>query len=302
VTAVLQKSIVAGSWIGVVACVRAMTSRARPAARVTALIVAGWTPLALLHAAADGHNDSVMVFLLMLGLLWLEQARSRVTALAFGASIAVKYVAAPLLVLVAVRGAGEDWPGRRRWFRASLFAAAVSVVFVAMFYRSPEFFAPLGAMRGWHFFTPSAVFLDFLEAKGIARGFSVVIDAMVVLGSGAAAFLTLRRQSTTRLRLAALWIMFGLLTGAVGHVWPWFVLWLLGLAAIQLSAGLGLFSVGMAAAAPLIMIPWRIFPELSSFTRVTIPGLLLYAAGFAALLVGRGFYLRKTVRTPSPGA
>jgi alpha-1,6-mannosyltransferase len=250
-----------------------------------ALMIAGWAPLGLLHGIADGHNDSLLVLAMLLGLVWFEGGNAIRSAIAIGASVAIKYVTGPLVVLFAVRALVSARDERRIWLVALVIAGIVATAFLMMFYRSPDFFAPLVEMQGWRFFTPSAIVLDFIEPRGVPRSFARLIDSVVVAGSAAGAIASVRRGTPGGFLTAALWIMFGLLVGVTGHVWPWFVLWLLGLAAAQPSSLLARFSVGMAAAAPFILIPWRMNPALEPLYRFTIPGLALYASGLAALLV-----------------
>jgi hypothetical protein len=68
-------------------------------------------------------------------------------------------------------------------------------------------------------------------------------------------------------------------------VWPWFVLWVLGLAAIQPAKRIAWFAAGLAAAAPFILIPWMLNPDLAIKFRLTLPGILLYGWGAAAVLL-----------------
>ena len=87
-----------------------------------------------------------------------------------------------------------------------------------------------------------------------------------------------------------------LMLGVVGHVWPWFVLWVLGLAAIQPARRIAWFAVGIAAAAPFLLVPWTLNPDLAIKFRLTLPGILLYGCGAAAVLSSGA--IRRCFRQP----
>jgi hypothetical protein len=72
-----------------------------------------------------------------------------------------------------------------------------------------------------------------------------------------------------------------LLFSVTAHIWPWYLLWVLGAAALLPAAGLARWAIGVALAMPFVMLMWLVFPEKSSTVMFHIPVLLLYL--FAAV-------------------
>jgi len=103
-----------------------LARRLRPEAAPSAAIAYGWNPLLLIEFALNGHNDVLMLTLLLGAFLAATYRRINVGAALLGLSIAAKYttvLVAPLLLAVSVfeRDPGEGTaPGR-----SALTAAAV---------------------------------------------------------------------------------------------------------------------------------------------------------------------------------
>jgi hypothetical protein len=113
----------------------------RPAASLEGLYLFAWNPLVLLMAVGDGHNDIVMMALVLLAGWWLLRER---WLLAFGAlafSVAIKYVSVILLPLfVAYLWWRLVAQGKHRWLvlvRAGLVVVGVWGVTMAPFW-SPD--------------------------------------------------------------------------------------------------------------------------------------------------------------------
>jgi hypothetical protein len=118
----------------------------RPASVMEGLYLFTWNPLVLVMAAGDGHNDIVMMVLVLLSVWFVLRER---WLLAFGAltlSIWIKYVSLilfPLLVLhVWQRSAGKQ--GSERW--VPLVGGGLVVAFVTVCVFVP-FWDPENALR-----------------------------------------------------------------------------------------------------------------------------------------------------------
>jgi alpha-1,6-mannosyltransferase len=97
-------------------------------------------------------------------------------------------------------------------------------------------------------------------------------------------------QSPTRenFRLAVAGIMLSVLFVAAGHVWPWYVIWLLAAAALVPSSTTFTWTTGVALGAPVILLPWTVYPRASEFVRFQVPSLVVYATALAwTLWLGR---------------
>lgn len=105
--AALFKSILAGAWIGCILLVDRISwtrfGSFGSQHRLRSLLLIGWMPIAPLLAVAEGHNESVLVFLLVLGLVWISQHRLLGTV-TLVLSVLVKYVTLPVLLLHLMDG------------------------------------------------------------------------------------------------------------------------------------------------------------------------------------------------------
>ncbi len=291
IAASLLKVVIAGAWAASVRAVWALTRMQPPATRCTALILFGWSPLGLTQGVGDGHNDVVLVLPMLLWLLWSERGAPVRSALALAASVTIKYVTAPLFALHLARALVERRAHPRAHPRALLLAITVAPALVlglmAVFYRSPDFFAADRALQDFRFFTPSAVVEGLARWIGIGLGkIPRLLDLAFPAAATVAAWRWIRRPSETAFRSAALWMMCAVLFGVVGHVWPWFVLWVLALASIQPLTRLSWFVAGLTAAAPFALLPWTVAPELNPMWRIGAPELMLYAAAIGGMLLG----------------
>lgn len=285
-TAVLQKILIGGAWLGCIAAVRALLRDRSQGEQALGVAATGWAPIALLHGIADGHTDSLMALPMVLWLLLLERGRPFGASMSLAASIAMKYVSAPLLVLHAFRGTATK-DGNARWVRSAIACLAAVAVLIALFYRSPDFFGAATAMKSWRFFTPTAVIDGAMQRLGaappwLAPSIDFVLRAIVV----GLVVTRLRVPGESGFRSAVLWTMLGILLAAVGHVWPWFLIWVLPLATIQLHRRSAWLVIGMTALSPFILIPWTVLPNLTASLRLGVPGVALYLGAAAGLLLG----------------
>jgi hypothetical protein len=89
--------------------------RLAPNRQLQGTLLYAWNPLCLLEFCASGHNDAVMLTLLLLAVYWLLIDWELAALIAFGLSISVKYVPVVLvpfylaLVVRRMRGQGAPW-------------------------------------------------------------------------------------------------------------------------------------------------------------------------------------------------
>jgi hypothetical protein len=142
--------IVNAAHLANTALVWALASRlSRPRAPSAALAY-GWNPLLLVDFALNGHNDAVMLTLVLAGFLVAARGRPRASAVLLGLSVATKYTSvlvAPIALVQAARRAsvGSDPP--RLDVRALLTsvgaAAAVLVALYLPWVRGLDTFGPV---------------------------------------------------------------------------------------------------------------------------------------------------------------
>jgi alpha-1,6-mannosyltransferase len=121
--------------------------RLNPAAAPSAAIAYGWNPLLLVDFSMNGHNDVVMLTLLLGSCLLLLSGRWGWAALVFGLSVAMKYtsalVALPLFVWAA-RARAASWPGQLRALAISgLISVAIVIALYLPWVQGPDTFGPV---------------------------------------------------------------------------------------------------------------------------------------------------------------
>jgi hypothetical protein len=221
--------------LALVALGRLLRLRGLPPER---LLVAAWSPLALVEIAGSGHNEALGLLFLVLSLLALEARRPFASALA--AALAFQSKLVPAFVTAA-------WWRRYRPFH--LLAAAVVAGLLVLPYASAgnglwQSLAKYG--QYWTFnetlFAPLAVAAGSHEtAVAIAAGLVVLVAA--VLGA--------RRSEPVAATLGVLaaWLLL------TPNVLPWYALWFVPFLALREAPAVLLFT-GTVALAYLVYPGW----------------------------------------------
>jgi len=141
-------------------------------------------------------------------------------------------------------------------------------------------------MRSWRFLTPADAVRSAAAIAGVSppRG---AVTAVFLCVFAFIAVLALRRylheRSERALASTALALMATVLFCLVGHVWPWFVLWLIPLAACAYGDALTVFAMLFATAVPLLDLAWLLRDD--NTLRAPI-GLLVYTIALGGTLLG----------------
>lgn len=286
-TFALFKLVLLAAWIASLALVLHLLSDRPPAVRCTALAIAGWLPLGVTQIVAEGHNDIVMAFFLLAWLALIEDGRPLRATAALAASVLAKYVSAPVFLLDLL----HMWRSRRRSLIAYLphaaLAAVIAVVAFAFFFRSIAFFESTHHMAGWHFFTPRDAVVGIARVAGIelsltspagivAGGIAVMVQLFFLLIPLLGLFRYLVNPSAATFRFALLTFTTGIFFGVIGHLWPWFLVTGLLVAALHPASVLTRWTAGVALALPLPLIVWVTYPSDDVLARIT-PPLYLFA-------------------------
>ena len=241
------KGVLLGAWIACLLLVRRIASlRHGPAGQAVAVTLFGWLPVSFHLAVGEGHNDVVMVALL---LLWLDLAlrgRHLLSPAVLAASVAVKYVSFPVLALELLRGLRRRLrpPRALLTYLAALAAGAlVALAAVAAFARDASFLEATAGMSSWRLLTPSVAVVEAAQRLGLAPAAAWLdaplpaldayrrVDALVLLALAPALLVPLGRELRGRggepgdLEQV---LFAGLAATALvlaGHTWPWFLLW-----------------------------------------------------------------------------
>jgi alpha-1,6-mannosyltransferase len=208
------------------------SARLRGINPVKAAALVGLNPLVVLYGIGGGHNDLLMMLLLMVGVYLVLSRRERVGSGMMVAAAAIKMTAGVMLAFAIASGGGRRARDHRRDVLVGAAAAAVLFVGLAFlwFGTGPlHLFATVQKVQSegdWHSIPGFAG-----AVLGTSTGHVVGIVLGVAFG-GVCAWLLWR---TWRGRLdwidAGAWTALALLVTA-SSLLPWYVVWLLPLAAL----------------------------------------------------------------------
>lgn len=220
------KAIAALSLAGI-AAVCARLARLRGVDPVAAVTFVALNPLMLVHVVGGAHNDGLMVLLAMLGVVAALTARPALAGTGLVTAIAIK-AAAALYVPFALAGARG---GERSRLLGGLLAAGVAVAAVGLAVFGTDVLEALGVAGGnqgtvSHWSVPatlsrlSGIDVDALRAL-LALAYAAAVVSLLVW--------VVRGADWVR---AAGWAAFGLLV-ASAYMAPWYLVWLLPVAAVS---------------------------------------------------------------------
>ncbi len=280
-----------------------------------------WNPLALLESCQGGHNDTFMVTLILLGMLFCLQAERREmrrfvdlryflpALVAFTLATLVKFTAAPLIVSLLVWIARATlYPTtksalpiqRLEWRRAllvvvsaALLSGALALAFYAPFwigYSIPaivgSFTSPPSAYKaygsimsaitkwiGIHGLPEQRWLANALYVLSLHSTWSSLNLLVVVVTIGVGGIWLWRVPTMRTLALASLSVL-GALLIVTPWFFPWYVLWLVGLAAIcipndRVGRALVCAALAFSASAFCIYLYARGIPPLGTWIGFT---------------------------------
>lgn len=213
-------------------------ARGTKASRDALVLLYAWNPALLLEYAGNGHNDSAMLFFLLLALVLAARRRHAFAALALAASFLMKYVtvlAAPFFVAYAVREAGASRRGRLAAFASSagVMALAAAVAY-APYWIGPATFDGLvaqAAHAGIDISSPLAFALAFAiggPRRVLSQGVLETVQPLVAVAFMLAAMglvFTAARRRTDMVRAAFAPIACYLVIACTWFM-PWYLAWL----------------------------------------------------------------------------
>jgi alpha-1,6-mannosyltransferase len=345
----LMKLLMAAAAIGTILLVGALADRLLPGQRVVALVFFAWSPLLIIEAVGNGHNDITMM-LAVIGSLAMLHARRPVLAfpvLALG--VLIKYSVGVLVPLWAVflfftccwRADLPDtlhlaWPlapeirqaiGERiRWRRVlaifgggGAISLGIAAVCYAPFWVGLKTFTGLGQQLGATYFNASlaSIFNAALQfTTTSSNGSSALASAIrLLLYLIFAAYLVYqtwrlaqRGSSATvmHLALAAGNTIFAVLLLITFWYQPWYIVWLIPLAALAPEGMLRRHAATLAFGGILTYVAqYFMFVNQPAAMRDFLVQICLVIAAFAPLLVlqhaGFGGTLRARVHRSFSG-
>jgi hypothetical protein len=190
---------------------------ANPAA---AVVFVGWNPLLALHGAGGGHNDALMMALVVLALLFARGGRAGLAGAAWAASIWIKWVSIVLWAAWLL----FRWR-RRESLGLSGFAAVTAVLTAAAFARfGSDWLKLFDTASNEARRTSSIGLLGWLGHLGVPHREAVAVAMLAVVAVVAGLLFAAWR------RRLALGIGSSLLALAQGRLNPWFGMWGVSLA------------------------------------------------------------------------
>lgn len=243
-----------------------------PRRAIVAAVALAWNPFVVLRMVGHGHNDSVLLFFLLLTAYLVVSERWHGVLPALAAAVLVKYVGIvllPPLVIYAVARSRRQGTTRPLWRLA--FGGAHAAVFVLVvwtpFWEGLNSFALLRERGAMFTSTPGLLAFQLGQwpglanpgmwgrALGLAAGFSIAVVLLIRLWHGAA----------TPERLIGVWLLtlLALLLLATPVFRPWYMLWVAGFAVLLSGRGPLLVGVIIAATvqyADLVEQYWEFIP------------------------------------------
>lgn len=270
---VLQKIVLLAFWIVCLICVRRLARPFGPRREAIATILMGWLPVGVHLTVAEAHNDVVMVALVLVALV---AHRSWIGPIALSASVLAKYASAPLLPVALL----YEWRTARRGLLVRIWPGVVLIALGALFVLSHDRLGETTDMRAWSFLDPA----DPLRLIGVPNVIAIWAMRLVFGGIAVVAIIRLwRRPSMPALIATELAVMAAVLFTVVNHVWPWFFVWVLPLAALVPHRPLSVFVLAAACVAPFTALHWwRIIREPFA---IQLAATAMYGVALIALAV-----------------
>jgi hypothetical protein len=247
------KGIAAVSCLAIVALTW-HAARLRGIDPVKAVALVGLNPVIVIYGVGGGHNDLLMLAILVAGIYVLLRQREGTGGAMIIAATAVKLTAAMLLPFAVAAGAGRRVAvsSRRRLLTgAAAAAAAFCALGVALFGAGPlQLLGTLTGIQGTG--GPHSIIGFVLSAVGLGSLNTAVGDVLHVAYVLNLIWL-IHRVWIGKLDwiTAAGWAVVGMLVSA-GLLMPWYIAWLIPLAALSSDrrlwlAALGLTSLGLTS-------------------------------------------------------
>lgn len=251
----LYKLLGLGCHLANAALIWGILTRIAPERRLAGTLLYAWNPLPLLEFAGGAHNDALMITLFLLGIWFLTRGQELPALVAWGASIATKYVLIVLLPLwlwqvaltiIAQQDESIIHLWQRRFIAVAWRGSAVlgtAVILALPFWAGPSTLEAL-------VFSPPALHItnslmdavswplswlarDFIHGPAARADTITVLKALGVLCFLAIWAVQLLRRAGHDIYGAWSWALVGYLVLASGWFWPWYATWPLAVVALR---------------------------------------------------------------------
>ena len=221
-TIVFLKLLAGTSLVAAAVCGRALVEARNPGRGDLVLAAIGFNPLLIVEGPGNGHNDILMMALLLGATVLQQRGRMLLGDLVLGLSIGIKFL--PILVLPWV--AFGRMRGRRPW--DALRAATLSTVLIL----TPMILSFLPFWEGAATFSGVEQRLRWGQSPDLSPGLAAsIIRAMgqwptLVAYLGLSGWVALREDVNRRLDAWTLMAMV-LIVWTMGVAFPWYLSWIL---------------------------------------------------------------------------
>ncbi len=283
-SAILLKALGTGAWIGCLLLLRALLAGRSCFEQCAGMLLFGWLPLGTFVIVGDGRNDAFVALLVLAWLHARHRGRPLPAVLALTASVGIKYVTAPLFLLDLLHHARQRRAPLRAYLPAATAALAAGLVIFLPFHAGQDVWGYVAASE--------LLAIQFLSLRNAV----MTLEVWTGLGLGplpeltrlvfpalAAAWLAryARAPDFAGLHVAALAVLCAVLFGLGGIVLPWYLSWLLAVAALEPGAWLSRWIFALTLCAPALLMPANAFPSSTGFVRGHVAALVFYLAALA---------------------
>jgi alpha-1,6-mannosyltransferase len=270
--ALLFKALIAAAWIAALLLTDRMMRRQPIRDRCLAIATLGWIPLGVSQSVAEGHNDIVMIAPALLWLMLLLRGHWS-APIALTCSVLCKYATAPLFVIDLIAALRRERLEIRDYVLRMILPGLIGAFALILFFRSMAFFDGTRMLGEWHFLRPSEA-VDGLEDLIGLPLYPLHLPALAIFPvlavyCAAAAWSHPSAENLTKAVIAA---VAAIMLAAVGHLWPWYLVWGIAFAALLPRWWPSRFLAGLAIAMPFMLSTWWI-ESLEDYRNIATIGL-----------------------------
>ncbi|HTP06611.1 MAG TPA: hypothetical protein VMP08_00055, partial [Anaerolineae bacterium] len=230
-------------WVGCIVLIALIMRRAAPDRALAAVVLFAWNPIVLYETIGNGHNDITLVFWMLLAAWLLIDRRYGLALIALIIGTLFKYIPVlliPTALIIGWRDLGQWRPRVRLIIFTALIGGALVLAAFAPFWHGAD---TLSVDRRAHMFTTSLPAVINV-ALTPSLGEETAGDRIALIAAGATVLFALvqtvrawRDRSVLSFTRSAFYILLFYLLITCLWFQQWYVVWLLGFAAL-LSPGL----------------------------------------------------------------